>query len=75
MYWIIWIFVFQLDQEKPDPIKGFGSLSDSEATKKNITYSWSGITARTRQQRRSIKDTILQSEPKGTKTILRDGKQ
>ena len=66
MYWIIWIVVFQVDKEKPDPIKGFGSLSDSEETKSspNITYSWSGITVRTRQQGRSMKDTILQSEPK-----------
>ena len=72
------IATFQFDEEKADPIKRFGSLNDSGAKGKespNITYSWSGITVKTRQQRRSLKDTILQREPQGAKTILQNGKQ
>ena len=71
------ISIFQFNKEEADPIKRFGSLNDSEARGKespNITYSWSGITVKTRQQRRSLKDTILQREPQGSKTILHSGK-
>ena len=72
------IATFQFDKEKADPLKKFGSLNDSEARGKespNITYSWSGITVKTRQQRRSLKDTIFQREPQRAKTILHNGKQ
>ena len=39
-----------------------------------VVYTWSGLTIKTKQERRSIKDTILRREPPRPKTILRDGK-
>ena len=40
----------------------------------DVVYTWSGLTIKTKQERRSIKDTILRREPPRPKTILRDGK-
>ena len=40
----------------------------------DVVYTWSGLTIKTKQERRSIKDTLLRREPPRPKTILRDGK-
>ena len=40
----------------------------------DVVYTWSGLTIKTKQERRSFKDTILRREPPRPKTILRDGK-
>ena len=40
----------------------------------DVVYTWSGLTIKTKQERRSIKDTVLRREPPRPKTILRDGK-
>ena len=39
----------------------------------DVVYTWSGLTIKTKQERKSIKDTILRREPPRQKTILRDG--
>ena len=39
----------------------------------DVVYTWSGLTIKTKQERKSIKDTILRREPPRPKTILRDG--
>ena len=71
---------FQFDREKGGPpLKGFGSLDVPEEVARekqatpDVTYSWSGITVRTRQQRRSLKDAMLQREAQKPKTILQNG--
>ena len=56
-------------------ISGSGSNSVKRGTSNSpdVVYTWSGLTIKTKQGSRTIKDAIVRREPPKPKTILRDG--
>ena len=60
----------------PDNGGAMSTSIDMMAKRENsadVIYTWSGLTIKTKQERKSIKDIILRREPPRPKTILRDG--